>query len=38
MNIAGDEGITDFGLRSMLVAFVGAAVLLLVASPLVRRR
>jgi uncharacterized membrane protein YeaQ/YmgE (transglycosylase-associated protein family) len=38
MNNAGDDGITDFGLRSMLVAFVGAAVLLLVASPLVRRR
>jgi uncharacterized membrane protein YeaQ/YmgE (transglycosylase-associated protein family) len=37
-NLAGDEGITDFGLRSMLVAFVGAAVLLLVASPFVRRR
>jgi uncharacterized membrane protein YeaQ/YmgE (transglycosylase-associated protein family) len=37
-NLAGDEGITDFGLRSMLVAFVGAAVLLLVASPFVNRR
>ena len=37
-NLAGDEGITDFGLRSMLVAFVGASVLLLVAAPLVRGR
>jgi uncharacterized membrane protein YeaQ/YmgE (transglycosylase-associated protein family) len=27
---AGDEGIGDFGLRSMFVAFVGATVLLLV--------
>jgi uncharacterized membrane protein YeaQ/YmgE (transglycosylase-associated protein family) len=29
-NLAGDEGIGDFGLRSMFVAFVGACVLLLV--------
>jgi uncharacterized membrane protein YeaQ/YmgE (transglycosylase-associated protein family) len=27
-NAAGDEGIGDFGLRSMFVAFVGAVVLL----------
>ena len=27
-NLAGDEGIGDFGLRSMFVAFVGAVVLL----------
>ena len=37
-NAAGDHGITSFGLRSMLVAFVGASVLLLLAAPLVRRR
>ena len=29
-NAAGDEGIGDFGLRSMFVAFVGAVVLLLI--------
>lgn len=29
-NAAGDEGIGDFGLRSMFVAFVGACALLLV--------
>jgi uncharacterized membrane protein YeaQ/YmgE (transglycosylase-associated protein family) len=29
-NLAGDEGINDFGLRSMFVAFVGATVLLAV--------
>ncbi len=29
-NLAGDEGIGDFGLRSMFVAFVGAVVLLLI--------
>jgi uncharacterized membrane protein YeaQ/YmgE (transglycosylase-associated protein family) len=29
-SLAGDEGIGDFGLRSMFVAFVGAVVLLLV--------
>jgi uncharacterized membrane protein YeaQ/YmgE (transglycosylase-associated protein family) len=28
-NAAGDEGIGDFGLRSMFVAFVGACVLLI---------
>ena len=27
-NLAGDEGIGDFGLRSMFVAFIGAVVLL----------
>jgi uncharacterized membrane protein YeaQ/YmgE (transglycosylase-associated protein family) len=27
-NLAGDQGIGDFGLRSMFVAFVGAVVLL----------
>lgn len=31
---AGDEGIGDFGLRSMFVAFVGATVLLLITSAL----
>ncbi len=31
---AGDEGIGDFGLRSMLVAFVGACVLLFVVNGL----
>ncbi len=36
-NAAGDEGITSFGLRSLLVAFVGASVLLLVAGPFIRR-
>jgi uncharacterized membrane protein YeaQ/YmgE (transglycosylase-associated protein family) len=29
-SLAGDEGIGDFGLRSMFVAFIGACVLLLV--------
>ena len=29
-SLAGDEGIGDFGLRSMFVAFVGACVLLLI--------
>lgn len=38
MNLAGDEGIGEFGLRSLLVAFAGACVLLLVAGPFVRRR
>ena len=28
-NAAGDEGMTDFGIRSTFVAFVGASVLLL---------
>ena len=37
-NLAGDEGITEFGLRSMLVAFVGASVLLLIAGPIIKRR
>jgi uncharacterized membrane protein YeaQ/YmgE (transglycosylase-associated protein family) len=36
-NLAGDDGIGEFSLRSVLVAFVGACVLLLVAAPLVRR-
>jgi uncharacterized membrane protein YeaQ/YmgE (transglycosylase-associated protein family) len=30
-NLAGDEGIGDFGLRSMFVAFVGAVILLVLA-------
>jgi uncharacterized membrane protein YeaQ/YmgE (transglycosylase-associated protein family) len=34
---AGDEGITDFGLEALLVAFVGASVLLLVVGALRRR-
>lgn len=29
-NAAGDDGIGDFGLRSMFVAFIGASVLLIV--------
>jgi uncharacterized membrane protein YeaQ/YmgE (transglycosylase-associated protein family) len=29
-NLAGDDGIGDFGLRSVLVAFVGASLLLVV--------
>ena len=29
-NLAGDEGIGKFGLRSMFVAFIGACVLLLI--------
>ena len=37
-NAAGDSGITDLNLKSILVAFVGASVLLLIAGPLVRRR
>ncbi len=36
-NAAGDKGITEFGLKSVLVAFVGASVLLLVVGPLIRR-
>lgn len=28
--LAGDDGINDFGLRSIFVAFIGAAVLILV--------
>ena len=37
-NAAGDKGITDFNLKSVLVAFVGASVLLLIAGPFLRRR
>jgi len=37
-NAAGDEGIGDFGLRSMFVAFVGAVVLLLIVGLLSGRR
>jgi uncharacterized membrane protein YeaQ/YmgE (transglycosylase-associated protein family) len=37
-NLAGDEGIGELSLKSVLVAFVGAAVLLLVAGPFVVRR
>ena len=37
-SLAGDEGIGDFGLRSMFVAFVGAVVLLGVCSLLTRNR
>lgn len=29
-NAAGDQGIGDFGLRSMFVAFIGASVLLII--------
>jgi len=36
-NLAGSEGIGDFGLRSMFVAFVGAVVLLLVVGLLTGR-
>jgi uncharacterized membrane protein YeaQ/YmgE (transglycosylase-associated protein family) len=36
-NAAGDEGIGDFGLRSMFVAFVGAVVLLLLVGLLTGR-
>ncbi len=36
-NWAGDEGIGDFGLRSMFVAFIGAAALLLVVGAITRR-
>lgn len=35
---AGHDGIDDFGLRSMAVAFVGAVVLLLVVNALAGRR
>ncbi len=35
---AGDEGIGDFGLRSMFVAFVGAVLLLLIVGALTRGR
>jgi uncharacterized membrane protein YeaQ/YmgE (transglycosylase-associated protein family) len=37
-NAAGGDGITDFGLWSILVAFVGASVLLLIAGPFLKRR
>lgn len=37
-NAAGDEGIGDFGLRSMFVAFVGASVLLVVVGLLTHGR
>jgi uncharacterized membrane protein YeaQ/YmgE (transglycosylase-associated protein family) len=36
-NLAGDEGIGDFGLRSMFVAFVGAVVLLALVGLFTRR-
>jgi uncharacterized membrane protein YeaQ/YmgE (transglycosylase-associated protein family) len=36
-NLAGDEGIGEFGLRSMFVAFIGACVLLLVAGAIFGR-
>jgi uncharacterized membrane protein YeaQ/YmgE (transglycosylase-associated protein family) len=36
-SLAGDDGIGDFGLRSMFVAFVGAVVLLLVVGLVSRR-
>jgi uncharacterized membrane protein YeaQ/YmgE (transglycosylase-associated protein family) len=37
-NLAGDEGIGDFGFRSMFVAFIGACVLLLIVGLLTRGR
>jgi uncharacterized membrane protein YeaQ/YmgE (transglycosylase-associated protein family) len=37
-NAAGDEGIGDFGLRSMFVAFVGACALLLIVGLVTRGR
>ena len=37
-NLAGDDGIGDFGLRSMFVAFIGACVLLLVVGLFTRDR
>jgi len=37
-SLAGDQGIGDFGLRSMFVAFVGAVVLLAIAALLGARR
>jgi uncharacterized membrane protein YeaQ/YmgE (transglycosylase-associated protein family) len=36
-NLAGDEGIGKFGLRSMFVAFIGAVVLLAVVNFFARR-
>jgi uncharacterized membrane protein YeaQ/YmgE (transglycosylase-associated protein family) len=37
-NLAGDDGIGDFGFRSMFVAFIGATLLLLVVGAAFRRR
>jgi uncharacterized membrane protein YeaQ/YmgE (transglycosylase-associated protein family) len=37
-NLAGDEGIGEFGLRSMFVAFVGAVLLLVIVGLLTGRR
>ncbi|MDQ1512002.1 MAG: hypothetical protein QOG50_3846 [Actinomycetota bacterium] len=37
-NLAGDEGIGKFGLRSMFVAFVGAVLLLVIVGLLTGRR
>jgi uncharacterized membrane protein YeaQ/YmgE (transglycosylase-associated protein family) len=37
-NLAGDEGIGEFGLRSMFVAFIGAVVLLAIVGLLTGRR
>ena len=37
-NAAGDQGIGDFGLRSMFVAFVGAVLLLVIVGLLSGRR
>jgi uncharacterized membrane protein YeaQ/YmgE (transglycosylase-associated protein family) len=37
-SLAGDDGIGDFGLRSMFVAFVGAVLLLAIAALLGARR
>jgi uncharacterized membrane protein YeaQ/YmgE (transglycosylase-associated protein family) len=37
-SLAGDEGIGDFGLRSMFVAFIGAVVLLAIAALIGARR
>jgi uncharacterized membrane protein YeaQ/YmgE (transglycosylase-associated protein family) len=37
-NLAGDEGIGKFGLRSMFVAFIGAVVLLAIVGLLTGRR
>ena len=37
-NLAGHEGIGDFGLRSMFVAFIGAVVLLAVVNFFARRQ
>ena len=37
-SLAGDEGIGDFGLRSMFVAFIGATVLLVIVGLFTRGR